>query len=565
MTEANEEVQQFFPYPEWNKGQKGLGWDVIDGGTTGAHIAVGPKTKEMVVPLGGPCVLCGESHEHSIRLHEQAHVRFTLDRKGRTPALPKDVKDIYIQSVEDRRMDMCLRSVGIDPPPQLCRYEAPKWKGNLERLPDKLRVLWMVSTPKVDEKLCIKWLKEVCKNDPPNAGRMSADDVMDIVKRAWTMLEQQSGSATIYRQKGKQANGKPHPVFAVNFHSNWEFGNNLFVKPGYNNNWTSSTEYRPHLDRTIKAARWLQSLMEQLGLEDPPKGQQQQGEGEGEGAKGHDPETHYDPSVTKPEAEAEQANITPEQEEAAEKAAQETPAGELEEGKGEAAQSNPNAWGGADTGWCDYVVEEPVLRRNLPGRLITAYRPTDMGAIVGGMHRWFTDQKVFRNKQRWPGGVLIVDCSGSMSITYEQLRAICESTPGVYICLYGSSDGGRGDGKATLRVVAKDGKWADEHTLQYSGGGNGIDGPAIAFGAKAPVAGPRVWLADGFVNGSGTVTSDKLRKECALLVKRHNIIHVNPHFVPGCDDNHASHPKVTEAVIVALKTGKGGGRYWVSR
>jgi hypothetical protein len=105
------------------------------------------------------------------------------------------------------------------------------------------------------------------------------------------------------------------------------------------------------------------------------------------------------------------------------------------------------------------------------------------------------DGRVFAHKirKRGGGGVLI-DTSGSMDLSNEQVLMLCAAYPAGVIAAY-SSHGDEG----TLRVIARNGRRVPDDQISPPGAGNGIDGPALDWLAKQP--GPRFWISDAGVTG----------------------------------------------------------------
>lgn len=122
----------------------------------------------------------------------------------------------------------------------------------------------------------------------------------------------------------------------------------------------------------------------------------------------------------------------------------------------------------------------------------------DQGTVPGAMHRMTTDQKVFRTRTRISGGTILIDMSGSMSITSDQVEELLQQAPAATVAGYW----GYGDGTGTIRVLAADGRMTAKRYFESDGGTNEIDLPAIEWLARQP--GPRYWVCDGAI----TVTGD---------------------------------------------------------
>lgn len=116
------------------------------------------------------------------------------------------------------------------------------------------------------------------------------------------------------------------------------------------------------------------------------------------------------------------------------------------------------------------------------------------GAIPVYMHRWASDQAIFRKVKRVAGGTVLLDLSGSMHYHEAQFEEIVKAAPAATIVGY---SGGTSDGD--MVYIAKNGKWITYETArEYSPySGNTIDLPALEWLATQPE--PRVWVSDGHV------------------------------------------------------------------
>jgi hypothetical protein len=144
----------------------------------------------------------------------------------------------------------------------------------------------------------------------------------------------------------------------------------------------------------------------------------------------------------------------------------------------------------------------------------------DEGAMPNAMHRWAVDGRIFKRWRPAPGGTVLVDMSGSMSLSADDLREIVLAAPAATVAMYsGRSTRGR------ITIVARRGKVASERDMNRAragaGGGNIIDGPALRWLAGQP--GPRVWVSDGYVTGQHDKFARNLIAEAFAIVKRSGI------------------------------------------
>lgn len=166
----------------------------------------------------------------------------------------------------------------------------------------------------------------------------------------------------------------------------------------------------------------------------------------------------------------------------------------------------------------------PILSKGNLGKRRVA---SNTGMRPRRMHRMITDpqMRIFDKVIRGTGGVVIIDGSGSMSFSREQLTNIIEHAPGATVAIYTD----RGIDTATnMWVVSHKGKMVNQ--LPSVGQGNGVDFPAIEWGVKQKQTSrsPIVWVTDGGVCGRDGNYEAILALQCITFCKKNNII-VVPH------------------------------------
>jgi hypothetical protein len=173
--------------------------------------------------------------------------------------------------------------------------------------------------------------------------------------------------------------------------------------------------------------------------------------------------------------------------------------------------------------WGEMKIHNPPMTVNLQGRLKNSrnYRPMDYGVNPKYMNRWCVDKKVFKQKQNVKGGTILIDASGSMSFSGEDILEIMQLLPAVNIAMYNGSHL-TGD----LHIIAKNGMRVSEQYMDdHSGAGNVIDGPALEWLATMPAR--RIWVSDMYVFGAyGATDGYNLLKECYDLCTKHKIINL---------------------------------------
>lgn len=173
--------------------------------------------------------------------------------------------------------------------------------------------------------------------------------------------------------------------------------------------------------------------------------------------------------------------------------------------------------------WGEMTVHNPVMTVNLQGRLQNGrqYRPQEYGYNPKYIHRYCVDKKIFKQKQHVLGGTILIDASGSMDFSGQDILEIMQILPAVTIAMYnGSHDTG------DLRIIAKNGMRVDENYLdKHSGRGNVIDGPALQWLASMPER--RIWVSDMQVFGaSGDTSGANLMRDVLNTCTRNKIINL---------------------------------------
>ena len=143
------------------------------------------------------------------------------------------------------------------------------------------------------------------------------------------------------------------------------------------------------------------------------------------------------------------------------------------------------------------------------------------------MNRWCVDKKVFQQKQRVYGGTILIDASGSMSFSGDDILEIMQMLPAVKIAMYNSTyeddKGTRMYGQTgSLRIIGDNGKRVTtEYLDRYSGGGNLVDGPALKWLSQQKPK--RIWVSDMYVFGKDNTSTGNLLQECHQIMKQSGI------------------------------------------
>lgn len=194
--------------------------------------------------------------------------------------------------------------------------------------------------------------------------------------------------------------------------------------------------------------------------------------------------------------------------------------------------------------WGELRIERCAMPKISSGIMGKKRIATNMGRRPRRIHRMLTDpaMRVFDRTTKGTGGMVIIDASGSMSFTTEQIHEIITHAPGATVAIY--SD--RGSKSATnFWIVADKGRMVENVDNCDYGYGNGVDFPAIQWGVKNrrnPKA-PLVWVTDGGVCGLNDGYSDKLAIQCLTYARKNRYIVV---------------PHVEEAIEQLKQMSKGG-------
>ena len=158
---------------------------------------------------------------------------------------------------------------------------------------------------------------------------------------------------------------------------------------------------------------------------------------------------------------------------------------------------------GAVPTWGKLIVGTLPLTRKAHGGLGRKRTASNIGRNPRRIGNALVDpeKRVFDRYKKGNGGIVLIDGSGSMSLTNKDILDLTVASPGCTVAVY-SAD--RNNVKPNLLVLAKDGKMVDK--LPERNGGNGVDGEAIRWAIKQRKRSstPIVWITDGQVHGLGT-------------------------------------------------------------
>ena len=136
------------------------------------------------------------------------------------------------------------------------------------------------------------------------------------------------------------------------------------------------------------------------------------------------------------------------------------------------------------------------------------------------------DKRVFSRKTRALGGVVVIDASGSMHLSEDDLDRLLKASAGATVVMY---SGGYNDiNKPNVWVIARKGRMV--RYLPSVPGDNAVDGPALVYASSLRDRGsqPLIWVSDGYVTGVSTGhTNRNLQKDIENITRKHRVIRVD--------------------------------------
>jgi hypothetical protein len=150
-------------------------------------------------------------------------------------------------------------------------------------------------------------------------------------------------------------------------------------------------------------------------------------------------------------------------------------------------------------------------------RLRPRRKPSAFGATFRYTHRILTDKACFATPMKDNLGTVLVDASGSMGISNEQLKELLKFSGRATIAAY-SGRGERGD----IVVLAKGGRCVSKVLNKY--GCNVVDADAVDWLITQPS--PRWWICDGGVTGFNDCYSIETSLRCLAAMKKGRVTKV---------------------------------------
>lgn len=154
-------------------------------------------------------------------------------------------------------------------------------------------------------------------------------------------------------------------------------------------------------------------------------------------------------------------------------------------------------------------------------------RPSITGKYPSRPDRLITDpeRRIFREEVRGQGGIVVFDCSGSMSVHMSQVAAILNAYAGATIVAYANHS----TVEPNAWILAQGGRRVSDETFHALPlrGGNGIDAPIVEWAHRQRKRGDfLIWVSDGGVTGVGDHTAASLYRDMARVITRRRVITV---------------------------------------
>lgn len=170
--------------------------------------------------------------------------------------------------------------------------------------------------------------------------------------------------------------------------------------------------------------------------------------------------------------------------------------------------------------------------RTVVGAVARKRTPIATGKNPRRLNRFLTDpeRRIFDHVKKSPGGIVLIDGSGSMDWGIEDIEKMVMLAPGCTIAVYSAPDepthyGTTRSAEHTMFILAEAGKTLSRDEIRNVRnnlcGGNGCDLPALkwAISKRKSNKQPIVWVTDGYVHGRYTEIV-----RCAALARRKGVM-----------------------------------------
>jgi hypothetical protein len=202
-------------------------------------------------------------------------------------------------------------------------------------------------------------------------------------------------------------------------------------------------------------------------------------------------------------------------------------------GVGGLATRKPTSTISRDTLWgnVEVLVANLTERTQSPEGMRRIYSRSGRRIAGSRLIKFAQGGRAFRKRRHVPQrgdaiGCILIDASGSMHWSPEQLVALTAAAPYATVAVYSGHDV-----TGTIRVYAHGGRRASAATIAAVedagnfGGNNTIDGPALRWARQAARGRETLWVSDGRATApSPGIISPKA--ECAAYIAKHGITRI---------------------------------------
>lgn len=172
--------------------------------------------------------------------------------------------------------------------------------------------------------------------------------------------------------------------------------------------------------------------------------------------------------------------------------------------------------------WGELRVAKPILDKTVMGAIGRKKVASQTGKNPRRISRLLSDpeRRIFDRSVKGAGGVVVIDTSGSMSLSEQEVSEIVLNAPSALVAMY---SGGAYKPKPNLWVIANKGRMCSK--LPRPHGSNEVDGEALRWAVKQRqrTNSPVIWVSDGGVTGKRDAFDGDLVMDCVKLCKQHGI------------------------------------------
>lgn len=172
--------------------------------------------------------------------------------------------------------------------------------------------------------------------------------------------------------------------------------------------------------------------------------------------------------------------------------------------------------------WGELRVAKPMLDKSVMGAIGRKKVASQTGKNPRRISRLLSDpeRRIFDRSVKGAGGVVLIDTSGSMSLSEQEVSEIVLHAPSALVAMY---SGGAYKPKPNLWVIANKGRMCSK--LPRPHGSNEVDGEALRWAVKQRqrTNSPIIWVSDGGVTGKRDAFDEALVMDCIKLCKQHGI------------------------------------------